>query len=149
MPLSKNLNTYYDILQVLTTARAAGGISTYALPTAGAATNWVARAYNYRALLIKAAVARAGQVKGFIPSTEWDDLLLIREGNIVKISFNRVVGVLTAETGEKLDILTPPKDTGAAESMIENLTPRSTEEVGINLDSLEEFAKNLVKEKGA
>lgn len=80
--------------------------------------NWRMRAYYYRTLLTRAARLRAGEVKGFIPTTNWDDMLLEVEGNKVKISFGRVAGKLTDEKGKEIVPKFLPKEEGAAEGIL-------------------------------
>lgn len=148
MPLSKNLNTYTDVLQVLTTARKNGG-AVYELRSPGAATNWVARAYYYRTLLTKTAIARAGQVKGFIPSTDWDDMLLTREGAKITIAFGRLAGKLTGEDGAELTLSDVRIDSGASEAIIQSLEPAAKTATDLDLDELERIAVRLKQEQGA
>lgn len=118
MPLSKNINTYIDVVEILTAARERGGVVTYELRSKGAALNWRMRAYYYRTLLTRAAIRRAGDVKGFVPTTNWDDMLLEVEGNKVKISFGRIAGKLTDDKGKEIVPKFLPKEAGAAEEML-------------------------------
>lgn len=103
MPLSKNLNTYHDVVAVLTTMRKQGG-GEYELPSHGAAVTWRLRAYYYRKLLTEAAIKRAGSVRGFVPTTAWDDLYLTIEGNVVKIAFGKPTGKLRDNEGNEIPI---------------------------------------------
>lgn len=146
MPFSKNINTYGDVVQVLTAARAQGGVSTYTLYSKGAAVMWRSRAYFYRTLLTKLAKERAGSVRGFVPTTDWDDMLLIAEGNAVKISFGRVSGRLTDEKGASIP--TPPVERvseGDAEIIL-NTVPQvetSNEDFALDDSALNEEAMRL------
>jgi hypothetical protein len=118
MSLSKNLNTYLDVVQVLTAAREAGGVVTYELKSSGKAVMWRMRAYYYRTLLARTAAIRAGNVRGFVPTTAWDDMLLEQEGNKVYISFGRVSGKITSEDGKEIEPAPPPSDIAAAETIL-------------------------------
>lgn len=151
MPMSKNLNTYNDIVQVLSAARAKGGVSTYKLPSLGAAVAWRARAYYYRKLLSENARIRAG-VKGFIPTTAWDDMLLETDGKGgVTIAFGRTRGQLVDEAGQSY-IAPPVKiQVAEAEAIIAStpappLLPGEIDEFTLDL---EESARRLLGEKGA
>jgi hypothetical protein len=117
MPFSTNINTYSDVVSVLSAARAAGG-AVYELPPKAMARNWVARAYYYRKLLVKAARQRAGNLPGFTPSTDWDDMRLEVTDTNVHITFREVVGVLRNAGGLKLEVPFIPGDRGAAERII-------------------------------
>jgi hypothetical protein len=86
MAFSRNLNTYFDIQDVLTAARQSGG-GTYELDTYGAAIRWRARAYFYRTLLRNEDHAAAGNVPSYRPTTEWDDLRLTITDNTVFIEW--------------------------------------------------------------
>lgn len=150
MPFSKNINTYADVVSILTTARAHGKPVRYELSSPGAAMNWVQRAFYYRKLLTNAARARAGNVPGFIPTTDWDDVLLTREGNVIIIAFGRVKGKLTdAEGGEEL-ALTAAITTGSeAETIIRDIKPKAEPQPdNLDLGALESIAASLVREKG-
>lgn len=149
MPFSKNINTYHDVVQVLATARREGGL-TYTLPSNGAATNWVARAYHYRKLLTDTARRRAGNVPGFVPTTEWDDMLLTRDGKAVRIEFGKVKGTLTTADGREVQPIEIPIESGAAERIISTVPVAERKPVDddgptIDLDELEASARALME----
>jgi hypothetical protein len=149
MPLSKNINTYHDVVQILTTARQVGKPVYYELASPGAATMWRLRAHNYRTLLTKAARARAGNVPGFVPSTAWDDMFLTVEGSKVKIEFGGIRGKLSTEDGEKIEPVNLPVDHAASEVILRQPIPQeNTTETGLDLDALEAAAARLVAAKG-
>lgn len=124
MPFSTNINTYSDVVSVLTAARKAGG-AIYELASPAKARNWSARAYYYRKLLVKAAQARAGKVPGFVPSTEWDDIELEVVGNSVRIRFQEIKGILKSVTGAQLEVPFIKGDRGASETLIKPPTEES------------------------
>lgn len=149
MPLSKNINTYIDVVQVLTAARERGGIVTYELRSKAAAVMWRLRAYYYRKLLTDAAIERAGSVRGFVPSTAWDDMLLEVDENKVRISFGRVAGRITDEEGKVLQPAIVAADPGAAEHILSavELQPKLEAEPVLDPNLLAEAAA-LVSQHG-
>ena len=91
MPLSKNINTYADVRNVLNTARVSGG-AVYTLGSVNEAIRWRQRAYYLRTLLFER--------DGF---TAFDEMKLVLEANVVKISFDAAqVGTLKGLDGKKL-----------------------------------------------
>jgi len=106
MPLSKNLNTYYDVAQVLVSLRQIGG-GFYELNTHGEAVMWRSRAYYYRSLLGKADRERLGNVPGYAPVTDWDDMFLTVIDTKVKVEFGRLKGTLTGLDGASLEPVKP------------------------------------------
>jgi len=85
MTLSTNINSYADVASVLSQAFASGQPSVrYILPNKGMATKWVARAYNYRKLLMQQLRLASGN-KGFQPPTPYDNMILRRKDNIIEI----------------------------------------------------------------
>lgn len=147
MPMSKSLNSYGDVVQVLTAARERGGVVHYRLPSLGAAVAWRARAYFYRKLLTENAIKRAGSVRGFVPTTEWDDMLLETDGKGgVKISFGRVRGVLTDEQGLSFDPAPIRVQKGEAEEILANTQPTPMDATEANiLGDLEEAARAMIE----
>lgn len=142
MPFSRNLNTYTDVVLVLTAARERGGEVLYKLSSKGAAMNWRARAYNYRKLLVDSARARAGNIKGFVPTTDWDDMLLVLDGEGgVKISFSAVIGTLTDADGKEFKPTPIAKEPGDAERIISH--------VDVSADVEQETAPDIILEQDA
>lgn len=105
MPLAKSLNSYYDVEQVLTTARKRGGL-VYRFATSGAAVHWRSRAYYYRKLLATADAKQNPQILGYVPSTEWDDMVLTVDGASVRVAFGELKGQLETLDGQPIE---PPK----------------------------------------
>lgn len=84
MPLSKNINTYSDIAQVLAAVVASGKErATWRLPTVGLAVRFVQRAYQYRLLLQRQLATAAG--KGIQPETPYDRMRMTRTESDVLI----------------------------------------------------------------
>lgn len=142
MPLSKNLNAYYDVAQVLMTLRQAGG-GFYELPTHGLAILWRTKAYYYRTLLIKAAQAKNGSVPGFVPTTDWDDMYITVVGNTVRVEFGALKGVLKTLSGETLEALKPAVRSNEAGEILARTPLRPKPEEAVEIDDLEEAAKEL------
>lgn len=94
MPLSKNLNTYADVKEILDTAHKAGGAS-YTLSSPNEALRWRQRAYYYRTLLFNRD-----------SFTKYDSMKLRLSGKdneIVHITFNTgQVGTLKSFDGKEL-----------------------------------------------
>jgi hypothetical protein len=156
MPLSKNINTYNDVLQVLQTARQANKPLIYTLSSPGAAVNFKSRVYYYRTLLVNAARARAGNVAGYVPTTDWDEVLVThKKGDVsVVITFGIPPGRLTDQEG---NIITPVArqsvvSAGAAEVLIaappQKSRNKSDPEPDFDLDELEREARQLLREQG-
>lgn len=91
MPLTKNINAYADVAEVLNTAHKAGG-GEYTMTDVNEAVRWRQRAYYYRILLLEHA--------GF---TKFDTMKLTLEGSVIIINFNaNQTGTLTSLDGKKL-----------------------------------------------
>jgi hypothetical protein len=98
MPLSSNINNYSIEAEVLTRALQSGQSQvTYRLPTVGAATQFMMRAYKYRMLLQKQLMVAAG--RGAQPSTPWDKMKLRRE----KASRDVIIDFAPVPLGQFLD----------------------------------------------
>lgn len=143
MPFSRNLNTYHDVERVLATARKHGGLL-YELQSPGKATHFRARVYYYRSLLMNAARDRAGNPPGFIPTTEWDDVIIDTSDNFCILKFGEVEGKMTTLTGEKVDAETVVRDSGASERILKTAVERIPEP---EVDDLTATALRLIQEK--
>lgn len=142
MPLSKNINTYFDVERVLNTARAHNGIR-YELNSPGAAIQFRARCYNYRKLLAEQAIARSGNPPGFVPTTLWDDMIVAQDRNLVIISFGAVAGVLRDAEGRVVEPEPLFKDPGQAEEILSR-APEPAVDVTVETD-LEREARLLME----
>lgn len=150
MPMSRNINTYADVDRVLRAARKAGN-ARYELPTRGAAVNWRMRAYFYRKLLTDLARTRAGRVPGFMPTTDFDDMFVEVEpkpSTAVKITFTRLPGKLTDESGNEL-VPDPSHINPAGPSDVERILSQPAREdvevVQLEESDLERQARELVQ----
>lgn len=151
MPLSTNINTYHDVVQVLSTAREAGEPLRYTLPSRGAAVMFRARVFNFRSLLVKAAQAKQGNVVGFVPTTAWDDVSVELEpkpSTSVVVGFGKLAGTLTTLSGRIVQPAEVPIAPPArSEEIIAGLPARPKDEP-LRLEGLEYEAVKLKKELG-
>ena len=94
MALSKNIHTYADVHQVLTTALEHGG-GIYTLDNESAARYWQMRANNYRKLLRESSNINTFDNMRFRLDKDNPCMVIIE--------LNTPMGVLTSLTGKKLD----------------------------------------------
>lgn len=124
MALTRSLAAYYDVAQILATARRNGG-ARYRLLDDKAAIRWRARAYYYRSLLARMDELSHPEQPGYMPSTQWDDLHLSLEGPTVVIAFNVLAGALTTLNGESIS--TTKHAPEAAEAPVSSLLQLATQ----------------------
>ena len=75
MSLSKNLNAYADIKEILDKfVGSLGGQIAFARHQE--AVRWRQRAYQFRKLAVENEAAKYGDIEGYIPSTPYDGLVL-------------------------------------------------------------------------
>lgn len=103
MPLPKEVNMYHDVRVVLEAARGAGG-ARLELDNPGAAKHWRQRAYYYRKLLARSDQAAHAKIIGYMAQTEWDDMHLTCEGNVVVIRFGTFKGTLKGLDGKPVKV---------------------------------------------
>jgi len=75
LPVSKNINSYTDIRQVLDSALAVGG-ARIRINTKGSARHWMQRAYSFRKLALATESTAVGHIIGYTPSTPYDSMKL-------------------------------------------------------------------------
>lgn len=104
MGMSKNINTYLDVREVLDATVDAlrhEPLVRYRLPTGGLAQNWMQRAYSFRKLAQAQANEELG-IPGRTASTPYDLLVFKRDDDCILISLRAPAGVLETVKGKPI-----------------------------------------------
>lgn len=104
MGMSKNINTYLDVRQILDAALEAlkaEPLVRYRCPTGGLAQNWMQRAYSFRKLAQKQAQEEL-PIPGRVPTTPYDLLTFRREDDCILISLRAPAGILETVKGKPI-----------------------------------------------
>lgn len=146
MPLSKNINSYADVAQVLAAVVASGeSRKTFRLPTTGLAVRFVQRTYQYRLLLQRQLSLAAG--KGIQPATPYDKMKMFRDGPDVVIDLAPPIEGNFVEADGTLSAPPPVTETLAVPMPNRTLTleqvDRSTQDEAFLLN-----LQNLAREVG-